>query len=119
MQMCSCHVALLALGRLFLVMLKCFKSQVFLKCRYATSHFEKRSSSSRRAAASEWKEGTELRIERSRSRANGRAGRSSDEWMDKVEALAAKIHAGEDDHLAAAIRQVREEAKELARKGKR
>jgi hypothetical protein len=67
----------------------------------------------------EWSAGMELRVEKSLLKANGRAGRSSDEWMDEVEALAAKIPAGQDDSLAAAIKQVRQEAKELARKGKR
>jgi hypothetical protein len=39
--------------------------------------------------------------------------------MDEVEALAARIPAGEDDKLLAAVTQIREQAKDLARKGKR
>jgi hypothetical protein len=67
----------------------------------------------------EWREGTELRVEKYSAITNGSARQSTDQWMDEVEALAAKTPAGEDDKLVAAVRQVRHEAKELARKGKR
>jgi hypothetical protein len=58
----------------------------------------------------EWREGTEVRIEKSSTAINGNAGESTDQWMDEVEALAAKTPAGEDDKLVAAVRQVRQEA---------
>jgi hypothetical protein len=67
----------------------------------------------------EWGEGTELRVEKSGKRANGNVMQSTDQWMDEVERLAAKIPAGEDDNLVAAVAKLRQEAKELARKGKR
>jgi hypothetical protein len=67
----------------------------------------------------EWREGTALSVEKYSAIANGSAGQSTDQWMDEVEALAAKTPAGEDDKLVAAVRQVRQEAKKLARKGKR
>ena len=67
----------------------------------------------------EWRDGTELQVERSSEGVNGTAGESTDRWMDEVEALAARIPAGEDDKLLAAITQIRQEAKDLARKGKR
>jgi uncharacterized protein YegJ (DUF2314 family) len=63
----------------------------------------------------EWREGTELRVERTPVGANGSAGRSTDERMDEVQALAGKPSAGEDDKLQAVVARIRQEAKERAR----
>jgi hypothetical protein len=58
-----------------------------------------------------WGDGTELQLEKSPPGANGSSGQSTDQWMDEVEALASKIPTGEDDKLAAAVRQLRRQAK--------
>jgi hypothetical protein len=67
----------------------------------------------------EWRDGTELRVEKPSEDANGSTAQTADQWMDEVEALAAKTPRREDGKLVAAIGQLRQEAKELARKGKR
>jgi len=67
----------------------------------------------------EWREGTELHVEKTSAGASGSAGQSTDEWMDDVEALAAKTPDGEDDKLQAAVTRLRQEAKERARKAMR
>jgi hypothetical protein len=63
----------------------------------------------------DWQDGVELRIEKSSAASERRAGRSTDEWMDGVERLAAKIPGKEDEELEAAIRKIRQQAKALAR----
>jgi hypothetical protein len=67
----------------------------------------------------DWRDGTELRVEKSSDNGNGATAPSTDQWMDEVEAQAARIPAGEDDKLADAIAEIRQQAKDLARKGKR
>jgi hypothetical protein len=67
----------------------------------------------------DWQDGTELQVERSSAGAQSSTASSTDQWMDEVEALAAKIPAGQDDKLVSAIAQLRQQAKDLARQGKR
>jgi hypothetical protein len=63
----------------------------------------------------DWQDGLELRVEKS----TGEKGKSTNQWMNEVEASAAKIPRGEDDKLVAAIADLRRQAKALASKGKR
>jgi hypothetical protein len=67
----------------------------------------------------DWQEGTELVVEKAPEADDGSAGQATDQWMDEVEALAAKTTAADHDKLQAAINEVRKQAKQLARKGKR
>jgi hypothetical protein len=65
----------------------------------------------------DWPEGAELEVARKKSRVAKRKKKSRiDQWMDRVEAQAAKIKAGSDDELDKAIQAVRLKNKELARK---
>jgi hypothetical protein len=67
----------------------------------------------------EWEEGTELEVERASSNGTHAASESTDQWMDAVEALAARTDADSDAEFAEAIAAIRKEAKDLARQGKR
>jgi hypothetical protein len=67
----------------------------------------------------DWHEGTELTIEKYQPATNGSAISTTDQWMDEVEALAAKGSLAEDKKLTEAVAPIRHEARELARKGKR
>jgi hypothetical protein len=55
----------------------------------------------------EWRDGTELQVERSSEGVNVTVEESTDRWMDEVEALAARIPAGDDEKLVAAIAFIR------------
>jgi phosphoserine phosphatase len=66
----------------------------------------------------EWRDGTQLRVEPMSASPSGH-NRSADQWMDEVEALASRIPKSEDAKLIAAVKKIRQEARELARKGKR
>src|SRR5262245_17968061 len=65
----------------------------------------------------DWTEGTELTVERS-PETNGAARPTTDKWMDKVEELAREGDSSSDDQLIAALAEIRQQAKELARRGK-
>jgi hypothetical protein len=64
----------------------------------------------------DWREGTELRVELLNPSVDASA---TDRWMDEVEALAAQQDPRDDAIIDEAIAAIRQEAKELARKGKR
>ena len=67
----------------------------------------------------DWRDGTELTVEKSRPADNGSPGHPTDQWMNEVESMASKIPAGEDKKLDSAIARLRKQAEDLARKGKR
>ena len=65
---------------------------------------------------SDWRDGMEVNIERI---PENYSAPTADEWMDEVEALAAQLPPEVDEQLATSIARLRQEAKELARRGKR
>lgn len=75
---------------------------------------------------SDWTEGTEVEVEKveyisyngSSPPSNGLNPKDADAWMDEVERLAQQIDPEDDLAFEQAIKEIRQEAKELARRGK-
>jgi hypothetical protein len=65
----------------------------------------------------DWDDGTEVSLKKVRT--HHMPTESIDEWLDKVNSLAAQMSEEDDRRLAEAIVDIRKEAKDLARKGKR
>ncbi len=68
----------------------------------------------------DWRDGTELILEKLPVESDkGSTAQSVDEWMNDVDALAAQGIPEDDKKLAEAIALIRQQAKDLARQGKR
>ncbi len=61
----------------------------------------------------DWQDGTEVQVERTLAKMAG--NHPTDTWMDEVEAVAAKGDPVDDLRLEAAIQDVRQREKDLAR----
>jgi molybdopterin converting factor small subunit len=62
----------------------------------------------------DWSDGTELQVEKSLP-TNGDRAEELDQWMAKVQASANEVDAEDEIILANSIRQLRQQARELAR----
>lgn len=68
---------------------------------------------------SDWQDGAEVQIEKVPAHPDTGDKSRTDHWMDAVEALAAQGEDDDDRLFQDAITAIRQQAKELARQGKR
>lgn len=64
----------------------------------------------------EWDDGTQLQVEKAAESGSDGMKSRTDEWMDKVEALAASISPQDDDQLMASVAGIRKSEREAARR---
>ena len=65
---------------------------------------------------SDWKDGTEVEVQKMEGSQPSGTVHPTDAWMDEVEAIAAQGDPEDDKRLDAAIQEIRRREKELARK---
>lgn len=65
---------------------------------------------------SDWSDGTELSVEKTAPPPNETRKSRTDEWMDRVEALAAGNNPEDDERLMAAVAEIRAQDRALAKR---